>query len=247
MSNSKVKRLAKANIILLEEAKDSREFVKLFNRNFSKRIHEHLKLVENVVANIKNIKSFSDNSYNSLNENLSKQDIKDLVQEQLKAEIKKRQNIKLLEKHTGHINELFGLFSVLNNVLSLKEKALVGKINKSCKLMTESLKSGDVNNVFESYKNVVDIAISTSTKSLLATASSSATMFNDLGTLAAVSLRTIKESAEPKALEWWRNTLLLKENEFRTPKDTIIKLQKILLETESKLFDFNKQIEDARI
>ncbi|MAG26429.1 hypothetical protein CMI47_12840 [Candidatus Pacearchaeota archaeon] len=247
MSNNKIRRLAKANVLLLEEAKDSRNFVELFNRNFSKRINEHLTLVENIVSNIIHIKAYGDNMYSTLNENLSKQDIKNLVKEQLKVELKKRQNLKLLEKHTNYINELFGLFSILSNVLTLKEKSSIGIVNKTCTLMLESVKENDIKSTFSAYKKSVRLASSTSTQSLLSKMNSTTTSFSDLGVLAATSLKTIRENVKPEALEWWRNTLLLKESEFRTPKNILIKLQKILLETESKFEEFSKQIEDVRI
>jgi hypothetical protein len=249
--NKSVKELVAQNISLLEQAQNSKSFIELFSRNFSKRINEHLSLLNEILDNVKVISEQSEKKYNKLNEDIDDSVLKYLVQLQLKEEIKRRDNIKLAKEHVDYVNELMSFVTSLD-ILSLNERNLFEKV----KMLGGGLWRSVVPHLNEStlkksydffnneYKKNVNELTSIVVKRLAKKINETVTGISDLGNTAAESIKTLSEN---EVVSWWSNALTQKKNEYVSPKNKLIMLQQVLTTTSNKINELKNDIKKARL
>lgn len=247
-SNKNIINLAKANVLLLEEMEETKQFVETFNRNFSNRIHEHIKAIDLLVSNLVSINELSDKAYSDLTADLGKEAVQKLIQEQLELEIDKRRNVKALDEQLSYVMKLFE--TVSNVIIDSAKK--IGTIAFETTILRESSLVEDnkqINENYGKYVSAVKTFTSSMTQSLNECCSKMITSCNDLSTTALTSLKS-NTINEQKALHdtfgWWKQGLQSIEQQFRHPKNVILNVQKAIALTEQELQSMKREYLNAR-
>ena len=235
-----IRNIAKANVLLLEEVKDTRQFVELFNRNFSQRIHEHLSFIDTTINQVISLNEASEALYIQLPPDLKNENVQTLVKEQFAVEMKKRKALLQLDEHIEHVNKLFNVLHETNYFL-LNESVSHNKMNNEGDILLESAMVEENTEIRENhtkYATCVKSNISVVTKSLLEKFNGIVTSLDDIATSALTSLKSNSMNEEKQSREtydWWKQSLNSKEKEFRGPKNTLMNLQKVIILTEQEL------------
>jgi len=236
-NNKNIVNLAKANILLLEEMKETKQFIEMFNRSFSNRIHEHIKAIDTLVSNLVSINEMSDKAYSSLLSDLDGDTIKRLIQEQLELEMNKRKNVQSLHEHLAYVTKLF---ETVTNIAADKAHKLKDIVFETTILKESTLAEDNkqINENYSKYVSAVKLFTSSVAKSLTECCDKMIMSCDDLSTTALTSLKSNAVN-EHKTLHdtfgWWKQGLKSIEEQFRNPKNIMLNVQKAIALTEREL------------